>query len=58
MSSYNNYEDYGGRDNYLESLSEEYGVPVETVFSLADMLGPNEDFDGLISTLEDYSLGM
>lgn len=58
MNFMNNYRDYGSRDNYLEGLAEEYGLPVETVFSLADMLGPNEDFDGLISALEDFAYGM
>ena len=33
-------------------------VPLETVMTLADMLGPNEDHDGLICELDDYSLGM
>jgi hypothetical protein len=34
-------------------MAEEYDVPVEIVFSLAQMLGPNEDFDGLMNALED-----
>lgn len=44
---------YADRDDYLTCLSEDYGVPLETVQSLADMLGENEDFDGLVSALED-----
>lgn len=44
---------YADRDNYLTCLSEDYGVPMETVQSLADILGENEDFDGLVSALED-----
>lgn len=44
---------YDSRKHYLECMAEDYGVPVEIVFSLAQMLGPNEDFDGLISALED-----
>ena len=44
---------YAGRDDYLTCLSEDYGVPIEDVFSLAEMLGENEDFDGLVSALED-----
>ena len=43
---------YKDRDDYLQSLSDEYGVPIETVYSLADML-EGEEFDGLISALED-----
>lgn len=45
---------YASRAAYLRDMAEEYGVPVESVFAVADMLGPNEDFDGLISSLEDY----
>ena len=44
---------YADRDDYLTYLSEDYGVPIEDVFSLAEMLGESEDFDGLISALED-----
>jgi hypothetical protein len=33
--------------------ANKYGLPVHTVFSLASMLGKSEDFDGLISALED-----
>lgn len=44
---------YTDRDDYLNCLAEDYGVPLEDVYSLADMLGENEDFDGLVSALED-----
>ena len=47
---------YTDRNDYLESLSDEYGVDIFSVHALADMLGPNEDFDGLINALEDYSV--
>jgi len=46
---------YKNRDEYLESISEDYGVPVSTVYSIATILGEDEDFDGLISSIEDYS---
>jgi hypothetical protein len=42
---------FANRREYLESLAEEY--PRDAVFALADRLGPNEDFDGLITSLED-----
>ena len=42
------------RRQYLEELAIDYSVPREIVFAVADMLGPNEDYDGLISALEDY----
>lgn len=44
---------YESREDYLNSLAGDYGVNVNTVHALADMLGPNEDFDGLLSELED-----
>ena len=43
---------YENRKDYLESLSEDYGVPLDVVYSLADMM-PGEEFDGLVSALED-----
>lgn len=44
---------YANRREYLESLAEEFDVPMETVFTLASLLGKSEDFDGLINALED-----
>ena len=44
---------YADRDDYLTCLSEDYGVSIEDVYSLAEMLGENEDFDGLVCVLED-----
>lgn len=44
---------YADRDDYLNCLSEDYGVSIEDVYSLAEILGENEDFDGLVSALED-----
>lgn len=44
---------YKDRKQYLKCLAEEYNVNYYTVVLLADMLGPNEDFDGLITSLED-----
>lgn len=51
----NVYKDkgYKDREDYLDSLADEYGVSRMVVYSLADMLGPSEDFDGLINALED-----
>jgi hypothetical protein len=46
---------YVNRDAYLESLAEQYGVSLQTVFALSDVLGENEDFDGLITELDDFS---
>lgn len=44
---------YANRTEYLDSLAEEYGVAKVVVYGLAHMLGPSEDFDGLINALED-----
>lgn len=44
---------YKNRKDYLNSLAVDYGVDRITVYSLANMLGETEDFDGLISELED-----
>ena len=49
---------YANRDDYLTCLSEDYGVSIEDVYSLAEMLGENEDFDGLVCALEDAELIM
>lgn len=46
---------YKNRTEYLFAMSEEYDVPIETVYAVAELLGRNEDFDGLISALEDYN---
>jgi hypothetical protein len=44
---------YLDREEYLETLADEYGIEIETVLQLADFLGEQEDFDGLIVELED-----
>jgi len=44
---------YKNRKDYLRCMSEDYDIPLEVVYSLSSMLGPNEDFDGLVNTLED-----
>ena len=45
---------YTSRADYLAALSEELNVALDTVLMAADLLGPNEDFDGLVTMLEDY----
>ena len=44
---------YDNRDDYLQCLAEDYGVPLETVCILAETLGESEEWDALISALED-----
>lgn len=46
---------YANRREYLQGLADEFGIDPGTVFMLADMLGPNEDFDGLVTSLEDMA---
>ena len=45
---------YKSRKDYLRSLAEEFCVPFETVVAMAVVLGPGEDFDGLVTMLEDF----
>ena len=44
---------YENRKEYLYSLAEDYGVDKSSVFMLATILGESEDFDGLVSAVED-----
>jgi hypothetical protein len=46
-------EGYQSRRHYLECLAEDMGIDKTTVFMTASILGSSEDFDGLITTLED-----
>jgi hypothetical protein len=56
-TAYNPYtaNGYRSRADYLASLCEEYDR--ETVYTLANLLGPEEDFDGLVTELEDNADG-
>jgi len=56
MSIYTN-EGFANRREYLEDLADQTGVDLETVLILADLFGPNEDFDGLVTALEDHAQG-
>lgn len=53
----NVYEEngYDDRNSYLSHLSTEYDVDIDDVLYLSDLLGPDEDFDGLVRALEDYN---
>ncbi|NMN06474.1 MULTISPECIES: hypothetical protein [unclassified Novosphingobium] len=48
----NAYDRFG----YLAQLACEQGVALDTVVYLAELLGPEEDFDGLVAMLEDLAL--
>ena len=55
MSKENIYLEHGyaDREEYLQCMADEYNVPLEVVYTLADLLGESEEFDGLISSLKD-----
>lgn len=55
MQTVNVYQENGYKDrkDYFNCLATEFNVPITTVLLLAEMLGPNEDFDGLVAALED-----
>jgi hypothetical protein len=44
---------YTSRRDYLDSLAEDFGIDKQTVYSIASIFGSNEDFDGLVTALED-----
>ena len=56
MENIYNQKGYKNRKDYLVSIADEYGIEESTVFFIANMLGEAEDFDGLISTIEDGEL--
>ena len=45
---------YASRRDYLDALAEDYSIDRDTVYMMADVLGPTEDFDGLVTSLEDF----
>ena len=51
------YQDNGfsSREEYLDSLRDEYGV--ELVNNLITFMPPSEDFDGLVGDLQDMATG-
>ena len=46
---------YTGRRQYLNELANDFDVPYTRVMVLANTLGPAEDFDMLVSMLEDMA---
>ena len=46
---------YKDRNDYLECLADEYDINPRLVYITAQMLGENEDFDGLVTTIQDQS---
>lgn len=58
MAENNIYQQNGYKDrvDYLQSVAEDYGTDRMIVSSMAEILGDDEDFDGLISALEDIPI--
>ena len=48
---------YKDRKDYLKSLAEGFDMDYKDVVMLATTLGEEEDFDALITSLEDYCEG-
>jgi hypothetical protein len=48
---------YDNRKHYLNCLAEDFGIEKSVVYEMASILGQNEDFDGLVTTVEDYADG-
>lgn len=47
---------YENRQEYLEALALDYGVSLEAVLAIAAVYGPSEDFDGLVTTIQDLDV--
>lgn len=43
------------RTKYLRNLADDYGLDQTVVIELAHMLGEEEDYDGLVSAVQDYA---
>jgi hypothetical protein len=52
------YEEDGcdSRYEYLVDIADYNDIPLDAVLTLIDVLGPDEDFDGLVSMAEDLSM--
>ena len=48
---------YKDRKDYLKSLAEDFDMEYKDVLMLATTLGEEEDFDALITVLEDHCEG-
>lgn len=56
INIYSYAADCEDRADYLDYLSEIYNVPLDDVQLIAELLGEEEDFDGLVCTLQDMGL--
>ena len=53
----NTYQEMGyeNREDYLKSLADDFDLTICDVKLIADVLGDTEDFDGLVTTLDEYA---
>jgi hypothetical protein len=58
MNEMNIYQEFGfsDRNEYLSDIAEQNNLSMYEVCAISEMLGEREDFDGLVTTLEDYIL--
>lgn len=47
---------YKSRTEYLKSLAEEFSIPLSEVKMISELIGKEEDFDGLVSEIQLYLL--
>ena len=47
---------FDDRNAYMEYLADMNGIPVSDVWDIAWILGPDEDFDALVTTIDDYAI--
>lgn len=52
MSAYTD-KGFKNRNAYIKDLAEQYPDNEDAVYMMASILGPTEDFDGLVTSLED-----
>jgi hypothetical protein len=52
------YEEDGHIDRfgYLYALAKEHGMDFATLLAVLDYMPPSEDFDGLVTTVEDFAM--
>lgn len=55
MSNVYQENGFANRKEYLKDLADSYGLRLSDIMPLADILGENEDFDGLVTAVEDYA---
>lgn len=55
MQTVYNEHGFNSRKEYLIDLADQFDVDQSIVFEMAQLLGSSEDFDGLVTMLEDLA---